>query len=131
MANQISNISLIVNSDNWYIRGGDNSSSNSTYLGTAMVDAFTIAYPSGGTLQLSGCSDTKTYTVKILQALTTGGYIVNTTVNGVLQSQNITANVTPLIWNNVTSSGGIINISTISTTVGSYAPINVIELIET
>jgi hypothetical protein len=131
MDNQISNISLIVNSDNWYIRGGDNSSSNSTYLGTAMVDAFTISYPSGGTLQLSGCSDAKTYTVKILQAKTTGGYIVNTTVNGVLQSQNITVNVTPLIWNNVTSSGGIINISTISTTVGSYAPINVIELIET
>ena len=127
--NQKSNINLVVTSNNFTIQ--DNGiTNNTTYVATATRDSFGVIYPNIGTMEITGCNDTKNYTIKILETKATSGAVVDVTVNGVMQSQDITGNQTPLVWNNVTSTGGVINISTVSLTSGRNAQISVIEIIE-
>lgn len=127
--NQKSNLVLVVTSNNFSVQQ-NGTTTNDIYLGTAMKDSFGVVYPNTGTMQVTGCNDNKLYTIKILENKLVAGATVNVTVNGVMKSQDITANTTPLIWNNITSTSGIINISTVSLTSTRYAQISVIEIIE-
>jgi len=127
--NRISSKALLITSDNFNVKD-DAISTDSTYIGTAMRDSFGVLSPASGSMQLTGCNDAKTYTVKILQSKAVAGANVETTVNGVMKTQNTTGNITPLVWESVTSTGGVINISTLSVNATTFAQINVIELIE-
>lgn len=127
--NQKSTIGLVVTSTGFAVQD-DGVVSGTPYVNTASRDSFSILYPNTGTMQITGCNDTKIYTIKILETKEFSGAVVDVTVNGVMQSQDITANLTPLVWNNVTSTAGIIDISTVSLSSGRNAQISVIEIIE-
>lgn len=124
-----SNLRLVVDSSNWEVMDNASSIDNSTYLGTAIRDSFGVLYPGVGKMKITGCDDTKTYTIKILQSKSFAGADISTTVNGSTQIQDITGNLNPLTWT-TTSVNGVIDISTASLTSGRYSQINIIDINE-